>query len=94
MKDENVARFILRQKILDIIDDLKRDDKFGNDPSNVVEFAILQLHNEYRDDVEKAEEDSIDQYPAIERSANTKEEIQTVSSTSNRNVKLIFSSEL
>ena len=67
MKDETVARFILRKKILDIIDDLKRDDKYGDDPSNVVEFAILQLYNESRDDVEKAEEDSIDQFNMTEQ---------------------------
>ena len=54
MKDETVARFILRKKILDIIDDLKGDDKYGNDPSNVVEFAILQLYSESKDDLEKA----------------------------------------
>ena len=60
MKDETVARFILRKKILDIIDDLKGDDKYGNDPSNVVEFAILQLYSESKDDLEKANENMID----------------------------------
>jgi hypothetical protein len=59
MKDETVARFILRKKILDIIDDLKGDDKYGNDPSNVVEFAILQLYSESKDDLEKADENMI-----------------------------------
>ena len=59
MKDETVARFILRKKILDIIDDLKGDDKYGNDPSNVVEFAILQLYSESKDDLEKANENMI-----------------------------------
>ena len=60
MKDETVARFILREKILKMIDVLKKDDKYGNDPSNVVEFAILQLYHESKDDVEKISDDMID----------------------------------
>ena len=78
MKDENVARFILRQKILDIIDDLKKNEKYGGDPSNVVEFAILQLYSESKDDVEKANEDMIDQELLRQHLQDKEEEDKTV----------------
>ena len=77
MKDETVARFILRKKILDIIDDLKGDDKYGNDPSNVVEFAILQLYSESKDDLEKANEDEINRELTRQQLQDKEEEDKT-----------------
>ena len=66
MVDETGARFTLEKKIVDMIDELKWVDPHGGDPSSVVSLAISQLYNESKDDVEKAEEDSIDQHLAKE----------------------------
>jgi len=62
MENETEVRFILRKKIVDMIDELKWLEMHGGDPSSVVELAILQLYSESKDDVEKAEENSIDQH--------------------------------